>query len=293
MSCIPIDDFSLISLCDATKVEKLYSIVPDDGSGEFDFARNSGATYVGADGLIKNAAINEPRIEFNPDGSYKGLLVEKTATNKVLHSNEFNNSSWTKQRINTSNTPQWLNLFNPLTGQNDLTKLIANTDFGQHRIFSNSVTYSSSFIFQITARKGELTELLLFALEGNVRISETLFDLESKSVISGPGFIANSVGDFVTCCILVPAGTYLLFISLAKNGVDGFIGNNVEGLFIFQAQASDTTTASSYIPTTTSAVTRVADILSNDISALVTGAYSMLLDVESNLGRLKVFESLT
>jgi len=86
MSCIPINDFSLISLCDATKAGKLYSIVPDDGSGDFTVARNSTATYVGADGLIKTAAIDEPRIEFNPDGSYKGLLVEPQRTNLVFPS---------------------------------------------------------------------------------------------------------------------------------------------------------------------------------------------------------------
>jgi len=86
MSCIPINDFSLISLCDATKAGKLYSIVPDDGSGDFTVARNSTATYLGADGLIKTAAIDEPRIEFNPDGSYKGLLIEPQRTNLVFPS---------------------------------------------------------------------------------------------------------------------------------------------------------------------------------------------------------------
>jgi hypothetical protein len=86
MSKIPLQDFSLISLCDATNNAKLYSIVPDDGSGDFTAARNSTATYVGADGLIKTAVANEPRIEFNPDGSYKGLLVEPQRTNLVFPS---------------------------------------------------------------------------------------------------------------------------------------------------------------------------------------------------------------
>jgi len=59
------------------------------------------------------------------------------------------------------------------------------------------------------------------------------------------------------------------------------------------AQLEAASTASSYIPTVASTVTRVADVISNDLSALVTGDYSMVLDVEANVGRLKVFESLT
>jgi len=77
MSCIPIQDFSLISLCDATKAGKLYSIVPDDGSGDFTFARNSTAPYTNSAGSVVTAAIDEPRIDFSVSGEYKGLLMQK------------------------------------------------------------------------------------------------------------------------------------------------------------------------------------------------------------------------
>jgi hypothetical protein len=47
----------------------------------YTFTRNSSGTYVGDDGLIKTAAINEPRFEFDPvTGEFKGLLIEERKT---------------------------------------------------------------------------------------------------------------------------------------------------------------------------------------------------------------------
>ena len=77
MSCIPINDFSLISLCDATKAGKLYSIVPDTGAGDFDVTRASTADYTDSSGNTQTAAVDEPRIDFSSAGVYKGLLIQK------------------------------------------------------------------------------------------------------------------------------------------------------------------------------------------------------------------------
>jgi hypothetical protein len=46
------------------------------------FSRSSGGTYVGADGLIKIAGVNQPRFDHNPvTGESLGLLVEEARTN--------------------------------------------------------------------------------------------------------------------------------------------------------------------------------------------------------------------
>ena len=67
----------------AFKAGKLYSVLPSDGSGDFDVSRNGAATYLGQDGLIKTALANEPRFEYNPDVSFKGVLVEPVSTNLI------------------------------------------------------------------------------------------------------------------------------------------------------------------------------------------------------------------
>jgi hypothetical protein len=51
------------------------------------FSRSSGGTYVGPDGLIKIAGVNQPRFQYNPlTGECLGLLIEESRTNLVYPS---------------------------------------------------------------------------------------------------------------------------------------------------------------------------------------------------------------
>jgi hypothetical protein len=68
---------------------KLYSVLPADGSGDFTVTRNGTGTFIGQDGLIKTALANEPRFEYNPDGTFRGVLVEPASTNLITDSTTF------------------------------------------------------------------------------------------------------------------------------------------------------------------------------------------------------------
>jgi hypothetical protein len=60
------------------------------GDNLITFERASTGTYVGADGLIKTAAADEPRFDHNPDTLESlGLLVEQQRTNKMFFSEDF------------------------------------------------------------------------------------------------------------------------------------------------------------------------------------------------------------
>lgn len=88
----PIDfnNEELLLTPNATKVGKLYSALPMDGSGDFTVLRNSIATYIGQDGLMKTAQPNEPRIDWST--GEPTLLVEPQATNLVVSGEMF--SGW-------------------------------------------------------------------------------------------------------------------------------------------------------------------------------------------------------
>ena len=59
------------------------------------FTRASGGSYVGADGLIKLAGVNEARFDHDPvTGESLGLLIEEARTNLLLRSEEFDNVAW-------------------------------------------------------------------------------------------------------------------------------------------------------------------------------------------------------
>jgi prepilin-type N-terminal cleavage/methylation domain-containing protein len=54
------------------------------GNNVINFTRNSTATYIGEDGLIKTAEVNEPRFDHNPvTGESLGLLVEESRINRI------------------------------------------------------------------------------------------------------------------------------------------------------------------------------------------------------------------
>lgn len=66
---------------------KLYSVLPQDGTGDFTVSRNGNATYFDKDGILRTALPNEPRFDFDPlTGEFRGVLVEPSRTNTVISS---------------------------------------------------------------------------------------------------------------------------------------------------------------------------------------------------------------
>ena len=71
------------------------------------FERSSTGTYVDEDGLIKTAAVDQARFDYDPStGESLGLLIEESRTNLVTYSEDFSQSVWIKQNgfSITSNT---------------------------------------------------------------------------------------------------------------------------------------------------------------------------------------------
>jgi hypothetical protein len=59
------------------------------------FSRASTATYTDASGVIQTAAVNQPRWDY-AGGSLRGLLIEEARTNAVANSGDASNASWGK-----------------------------------------------------------------------------------------------------------------------------------------------------------------------------------------------------
>jgi len=80
----------------ATIGDKVYSILPNDSVGDFDFDRASTATRINAQGLIETVASGENRLNYPLlDGEVVGcphLLLEPQRTNLVTYSEDF--SQW-------------------------------------------------------------------------------------------------------------------------------------------------------------------------------------------------------
>lgn len=75
------------------------------------FTRASTATYFGADGLLKTAAVNEPRFDHDPaTGECKGLLIEEQRTNLLL-----NSDSMSTQNVTVTAVAHTLSFYGPGT----------------------------------------------------------------------------------------------------------------------------------------------------------------------------------
>ena len=86
---------SLLMIPSGTKAGKLYSVLPEDGTGDFTVSRNSVANRVNSDGLLESMAVNVPRLDYS-DGVCPALLTEPQSTNLITYPISFGNSYWTK-----------------------------------------------------------------------------------------------------------------------------------------------------------------------------------------------------
>jgi len=92
------DKASLLLIPTGYKSQKVYSIFPTDGVGDFDFSRSSSATRIAKNGLITTVAANVPRLEYPMiDGVVNGcpsLKLEPQRTNLLAYSEDFSNAYW-------------------------------------------------------------------------------------------------------------------------------------------------------------------------------------------------------
>ena len=61
---------------------------------DFTVDRNSPKWVLGADGYLKEYIADAPAIEFNADGSYKGVLVEPQSVNEAKASEDLDNATY-------------------------------------------------------------------------------------------------------------------------------------------------------------------------------------------------------
>ena len=79
-----LDSASLVQIPSGYKDGKLYSVVPDSGAGDLDFARSSTGTRVNEEGIVVSEGVNVPRLDYI--GGCPKLLIEPQSTNLVASS---------------------------------------------------------------------------------------------------------------------------------------------------------------------------------------------------------------
>lgn len=223
------------------------------------FSRASTGTYYDTNGVIKTAPVNTPRFNHDPvTGEFKGMLVEDSRTNLLTYSEQFDNGAWSV--YNCSITPD--TVISPdgtLTADTFVYGAIAA---GVYRTVSQTGTYTASVY-------GKFNTLKWLSLSSvyTTPAASAFFDLQTGTVGNTAGCTANitSVGNGWYRCSITYTTTSAASARFSVYGTDTNGGNSgVAGtsFYIWGAQLEAGSTLTSYIPTTSAAVTRQADQLS-------------------------------
>jgi hypothetical protein len=209
------------------------------------FTRASGATQVGASGLI----------EFAPE-------------NLLLQSENFG-TTWTAGQLNVTGTPPYLNVATAPNGTTTAEKLIANTTNSTHQ-FRQDVTLVGGNTYTISAYyKAQETNFATISIVGVANGSAdwvAYFNISASSPAVGffNGFTSTAivdVGDGWRRCSVTFTTTASGSLNTRFGGASSttfnsnfYTGDNTSGFLIWGAQLEAHPTARTYIPTTTAAV---------------------------------------
>jgi len=275
------DDASLIYYPSGYKASKAYSLKPTDGSGDLTFTRASTATRVNESGLIELVATGVPRIDFT-SGCGK-LLLEPQRSNILLQSEDISSASWIKNNspVITSNIAVSPDGTTSADGIKSDTVAAFQTISQVVSVSANSTITTSVFVKKEISEtffggfacifSGGTTKILRVVVNAvigtaNVTTDSTLSAITKVEDYGNYWRVSATATDNGSNTFL----SYIYYGTLSTNGTTTATGvGSVRTIWGFQLEASSAY-PTSYIPTTTTAVTRVADSASKTaISSLI------------------------
>jgi hypothetical protein len=248
--------------------------------------RSTTGTRFNSSGVLVTEAIDAPRFDYAWNGSAwvaAGLLIEEQRTNIIFPSipGGIWNSSNTGTATGASGTSP--------DGTNDAVKITSSAGSGTYRglyASTTGITNGTSYTFSAFAKSNGVQWIILDLYDGANQ--DVWFDL-TNGIVGGAsagstGTIQNIGNGWYRVThtrtatpsnILLPG----LYPADANNSAT-FTSTGSNGPLVFGAQMEAGPFATSYIPTTTAAVTRSADVVQLTgaaLAALQGAAYSIVL----------------
>ena len=257
------------------KASKLYSVLPSDGVGDFDFSRSGSATRINKDGLIETVDSNVPRLNYPLiDGVVSGcpsLLLEPERRNLVQYSEDI--ESWgtsgviTKQN-NVSISPDGTLNAGTITSNASNFDRITQTI----SVSANSTYTGSLFIKKVQSQTNYMGIGFIFT-GGTTDVGYVIFDAVNGIAVSADARIdvISEVKDFGDYWNLQSTATdnggntslqFNIYATLSTNGTTTGLGISSPRT-IWGLQLEQGSYATSYIPTNGSQVTRSAETCNN------------------------------
>jgi hypothetical protein len=236
---------NLLITANAVKAGKLYSVIPSSGAGDCTVTRNTTATRINSAGLVVSSAVNVPRLNYTLNTGGEGFILdEPQRTNLAVFSNDFTNSQWSKLSFNGTSTVQANNVISPEGNLNAHTitppQVVAPTERDNRMLREIATATNVDFTFSIfvkSAVSGVSFKLIHIGYQTDTNVKEVSFTTTTN-------WVRYSITSNTA--------------SLAGLRANISFGNTIQ---IYGGQIELGLTLTSYIPTTTAAVTRNEDVI--------------------------------
>ena len=201
MAAIP----SLTLIPSAYKAQKIYSVIPSNGVGDFDFTRSTIATRVNKDGLVEEVAANVSRLDYT-NSTCPNLLLEPQSTNKCKFSEYFQyapvSGAWSKIYVNAnasfSTAPDGANTSTRLTrtdlGPNTRLEAIVPTTSGVATTNTSSI-YVKNIDSTHLLLKMEMQVFSSSYIDASFDFATKQLTLQSSSAYTFKGFKVDELAD--------------------------------------------------------------------------------------------------
>ena len=240
----------------------------------YTLTRASTGTYVDSSGYVASASTDIARLTHNSSGSRLGLLVEGQRQNLVLRSEDFT-TTWTN--INTTDSA---NAATAPDNTSNADEIIESAGTTVSRLVQQTLSWTNGTTYTVSvfARAGTATCFQIAGRTNSFGTNEwATFDLSAGTVgsvgtsVTGSDATIEDFGNGWYRCkltmVAVGTATEAIPFVLTNNTATTtrfptytVTAGNERGLYLWGAQVEAEATASSYIPTTTAAVTRSADL---------------------------------
>jgi hypothetical protein len=274
---------SLLIVPDRFKASKLYSQLPQDGSGDFVVTRATTAFRTNENGILESVASGVPRLDFPIGSGCPALLVEPAATNLALRSEEFDDAYWTKSGALTISANSTIS---PTGVQNADTLTDASNAFlDVRRLFTIAANATHTYSLFVKKTTGSLTHFAGFAVlltgvatrvdYGIINTTTGAINRDASSTINAVSYRSENYGDYWRVIVTFTDNqsntgcTIIFYPAISSNGTS--IDQNAQGSNVFWgAQLETGSVATSYIPTVAAAATRNADVINKTaVSGLI------------------------
>jgi hypothetical protein len=202
--------------------------------------------------------LNVPRLTYPVGGGCPSLLLEKQSTNLALYSEQMDNAVWVKSNVTVTAN----NTTSP-AGFTDADLITLNAGTSLKQFYQSFSAVTGTYAFSVFAKKG--THNFIQLLAGPSAICNFDLELGTFNATASTGSIQNYGNGWFKCNMVA---TYTSNTAVNVLGVNSLTSVRAEAtsstgtFYAWGLQYEASSYPTSYIPTTSSSATRVADACS-------------------------------